>query len=512
VIAAIDGRAGLSTDKSQALMAPHRSQQFSTVLETVHQDTPKAPPPASRPAASQDTQGRVVSKRPGPDAPPEREASSATSNTTSKSEDVPSEDRADKSADTQPNEPERRETRRDDDTSNAITPDATQVRTPSLPQPQSAQQLAGNEPREGQVLGVPQTDATLAQGYTPSGKVGSTIQASLGRAAYNLSPHGVGEPGQPVNKAYAATAGAIAATALQPADPNLQAPQLDTHVVSVQEMVQLSNAARASMVANQDVGVKTSADTGESKHDLGRADTDPAQARNQILAQIGGAAGGVAAVQAQGAKSNAGQGDSSSLGTKSQSSQFTKEVKPVSVDSTGTPVSPSAAGLAAGTTTVGAAQMTRDGQSVQDGNQKLDPTLLNKIVQESRWMIRAGQSEVTIKLQPEHLGEMKLRVTHKDGDLTVQMTVDSTATKHLLDASLKDLRQQLQSENLAQGSLMLNVDVRQGGDSGSFAGFAKHSGLENGSQAIGSKPVEEAPQPGRVQPAGWSNSNISIYA
>jgi len=107
---------------------------------------------------------------------------------------------------------------------------------------------------------------------------------------------------------------------------------------------------------------------------------------------------------------------------------------------------------------------------------------------------------------------MKLKVVHKDGNMSVQMTVDSSATKHLLEASMNDLRQRLQSENLAQGNLLLNVDVRQGADSGGFSGFAGRTAHEGGVPAIPTGRVEEPAAPSRIQPRAWSDSNISIYA
>ncbi len=516
MIAAIDGRAGLPNDKPPVLQAPSRGQQFSRVLETVHQETPKASPPPSRPAATQDTQGRAVTKRPGPDTAPEREIPNPAASHPQKSagEEASAERAPEKSSAAAANEPDRPESQRDGDASNAVTPDASTVRMPALPQPMTAQQIAGAQPREGQVLTVPQGEPTLAQGYAQSAQVGSTLQAQLGRAAYNLSPHGVGEPVQPT---YAAPASAGAIAALQNADPEQEGVQAEMrpHVVSVQELVQLSNAARASMISSREAGVKSAADTGESHRDTASQDPNSAQARNQLLAQFGGAAG-AAPVQPSGAAANAGQGDAGSLGGQAHSGMLPKDLKPASPSAPALPASsvidPSAAGAVAGAATLGAAHHTQAGQPVPDGGQKLDPAMMNRLVQESRWLIRSGHSEVTMKLQPENLGEVKLKVLHKDGDLTVQMTVDSLATKHLLDASLKDLRQQLQQENLAQGNLLLNVDIRQGADSGGFNGLAKRAADEGGVQAAGAAPAEEAPAAGRAHPATWSNSNISIYA
>jgi flagellar hook-length control protein FliK len=105
---------------------------------------------------------------------------------------------------------------------------------------------------------------------------------------------------------------------------------------------------------------------------------------------------------------------------------------------------------------------------------------------------------------------MKLKVVHKDGDLSVQMTVDSAATKHLLESSLNDLRSRLQSENLAQGNLNLNVNIQQGGD-GRFAHLAKEAAQDGRAQTVNGQAVEQS-APAASRPAVWGSSNISIYA
>jgi flagellar hook-length control protein FliK len=519
VIQAIDSRAAFPTDATMALKAPQRGHRFSTALENAQQETPKAPP-QSRPAATQELQNRTVSRRQAPEATQEREAANtpAAKETTPKEPQRPAseasaERQPERTGETQPNEPERREPRGDENPGAIAMPDGTALRVPAQPQPATAQQFAAGQTREGLVLATPQGEQTLAQGYAPSGRVGSTLEAQLGRAAYNLSPHGVGEPVQP---AYATAPSTGAIAAMKPADPSLQAIQVEPHVVNVQEMVQLSNAARSAMVAAQAPAPKTAADTAEPKRDIAGGDASSAQARNQLLAQVGGATGGAAAaVQATGGSSNGGQGDAGLLGNRGQTGLPVKDVKPASNGASAPAVSAdatAAAGLTAGAATAATTHQARDSQPMAESGQRFDPAMMNKIVQESRWLIRTGHSEVTLKLQPESLGEMKLKVVHKDGDLTVQMTVDSAAAKHMLDANLKELRQQLQSENLAQGNLLLNVDVRQGGDPGGFTGFAKTAAQQGGIQPAGTPAAEEVSQASRAQPATWGNSNISIYA
>jgi flagellar hook-length control protein FliK len=136
--------------------------------------------------------------------------------------------------------------------------------------------------------------------------------------------------------------------------------------------------------------------------------------------------------------------------------------------------------------------------------------MVDRVVQEARWLLRNNHQEVTMRMEPEHLGNLKLHVTQKDGAMHVEMTVDTAAAKHLLDANMSQLRERFQQENLAQGQT-LHVDVRHGGNSE----FARQSGRQ-GSEAAGVAGIGHAvssEETAAVAPrAVWSNSNVSIYA
>lgn len=518
MIAAIDGRAGLPTDQPQVLTASPRGQRFSRELDHARQESPAASadrsPTAGAPAAPHDSPDRVVARRTRRDAPSQpktpKDAAHPASGTVSRDDgaDASAAQESGAAPGSSAEEPEQKGTRRGTDPSQTAIPDAASVRAIAPPPLLTADQTVGTQPRDEQVLGAPQGTLSLAQAYAASGQVGGTLQAQLGRAAYRLSPHAANEPVQTIPQGRAPDA---AAKSLQPADPEQQAGLVELHVVSVQEMIQLSNEARVAQGTEPDLGPRTPGAPGEYPRQAAHADPNSAQARNQLLAQIGGPAHGV---QRQAPPTNAGleQRSGGAPGTMARDLMPSRDLKPASAveadaaSETPTPVLPP------GAATVGSAHQADNALPVHDAERKADPALLDKIVQESRWLIRSGHSEVTLKLQPEHLGDMKLKVVHKDGNMSVQMTVDSSATKHLLEASMSDLRQRLQAENLAQGNLLLNVDVRQGADSGGFNGFAGRAAQEGGVPASTPARTEEAAGTSRVQPRAWSDSNISIYA
>jgi flagellar hook-length control protein FliK len=182
-----------------------------------------------------------------------------------------------------------------------------------------------------------------------------------------------------------------------------------------------------------------------------------------------------------------------------------KELPPKSVEGV-----PANTVLTAAAGTAGAAPAVDQPAALPAVGHPPDTRLVDKVVQEARWMLRDNHQEVTIRLEPEHLGNLKLHVTQKDGAMHVEMTVDTAAAKHLLDANISQLRERFQQENLAQGQL-LHVDVRQGGNSEFARQFGRQGSDAAGVAGIGhAAPGEETAA--AAPRAAWSNSNVSIYA
>ncbi len=138
--------------------------------------------------------------------------------------------------------------------------------------------------------------------------------------------------------------------------------------------------------------------------------------------------------------------------------------------------------------------------------------VVERIAQQARWLIRNNRNEVTFRLQPEHLGEVKLKISQVEGRFTVEMTVDNPAVKRMVESQLDNLQQRLQEENLASGQFEFNVDVRQGGDTKNPEIFALTPPANSLNQGEGQT---EAPNPNshvdRLRPV-WGQSGSGIYA
>ncbi|GAA0298754.1 flagellar hook-length control protein FliK [Gracilibacillus halotolerans] len=78
-----------------------------------------------------------------------------------------------------------------------------------------------------------------------------------------------------------------------------------------------------------------------------------------------------------------------------------------------------------------------------EGN-SLERQLVNELRQiliDSKFLsLRNGMNQLSIRLNPEHLGEMVVRLTEVNGEMTVRMIVQSQAAKELLDRNMHQLK------------------------------------------------------------------------
>ncbi|UFU01027.1 flagellar hook-length control protein FliK [Radiobacillus kanasensis] len=82
---------------------------------------------------------------------------------------------------------------------------------------------------------------------------------------------------------------------------------------------------------------------------------------------------------------------------------------------------------------------------VSQGNteQPAENKLLNeiqKILQSSKFLTNNGNSQLFLKLRPEHLGDMMIKMTQLNGEMTVKIIVQSQAAKDMLESNMQQLK------------------------------------------------------------------------
>lgn len=87
--------------------------------------------------------------------------------------------------------------------------------------------------------------------------------------------------------------------------------------------------------------------------------------------------------------------------------------------------------------------------------------VVEQVASEARWMITNNRNQVTLRLHPEHLGDVNLKVVQEDGGIMrIELKVDSLAAKSLLENHMSELRDKLAADNLAS-DFRFDVNVRK---------------------------------------------------
>ncbi len=89
---------------------------------------------------------------------------------------------------------------------------------------------------------------------------------------------------------------------------------------------------------------------------------------------------------------------------------------------------------------------------------------VQQILNQAQVMIRRGGGEASVKLSPEGLGEVQLKVMVQDGKVNVEMATETREAKRLIESSLADLKAQLGSHKLAVENVKVDVGTQSSMD------------------------------------------------
>lgn len=108
-------------------------------------------------------------------------------------------------------------------------------------------------------------------------------------------------------------------------------------------------------------------------------------------------------------------------------------------------------------------------------------TMTGLVVQKFDVTSMDGVSEAKLLLFPEQLGQVDVRISMQNGQLTAIFHTDTAIAKDMLDNQLAQLRTALQ----AQGLVVDKLEVSQGGPASQL--FGQHNSQGNGQQASGNR-------------------------
>lgn len=81
-----------------------------------------------------------------------------------------------------------------------------------------------------------------------------------------------------------------------------------------------------------------------------------------------------------------------------------------------------------------------------EGNREAN---IDEIMNQAQYLVKKGGGEVTVKMSPEGMGEVQLKVLLQDGKLNVEMQTQDKNVKKLIEESLSDLKSGLAAHRLS---------------------------------------------------------------
>jgi hypothetical protein len=136
--------------------------------------------------------------------------------------------------------------------------------------------------------------------------------------------------------------------------------------------------------------------------------------------------------------------------------------------------------------------------------------VVTSLVRHAKFMIGAGQSSATIRLEPPSLGRMRLEIVTENAKVTGKITVESQEARTILQNGLQELKEQLGQSGLKVESFDVQVGHNDG--TGGWANRENNESLKSSARTddYGSgrrivsveQPEPEAPHRGRSLETG----------
>ena len=128
-------------------------------------------------------------------------------------------------------------------------------------------------------------------------------------------------------------------------------------------------------------------------------------------------------------------------------------------------------------------------------------------------VLRENDSQqITLRLQPDHLGQVTMKVRQTGGELQVDMRVDNMMAKQIIEAGFDTLKSRFLDQELAYDQLSLNIEVDQRSAS-QYDRDQQNSGFgeEYASRSRGEAEQETIPDPVNSRPIVNNDSALNIY-
>lgn len=115
-------------------------------------------------------------------------------------------------------------------------------------------------------------------------------------------------------------------------------------------------------------------------------------------------------------------------------------------------------------------------KNLQAANQKLTQVhisksdIINQVVKKADIIVQNGHQEMIMKLEPESLGKLNLKISVENGIITAKFIAESQQVKEVLESSFNQLKDALQEKGISVQSLSVSVG-QQGAEFNSSQSF-----------------------------------------
>jgi hypothetical protein len=120
-----------------------------------------------------------------------------------------------------------------------------------------------------------------------------------------------------------------------------------------------------------------------------------------------------------------------------------------------------------------------------------------------------NKGNITLKLHPEELGELKINLRMEDQRLKVEIVTENTSVKEALMQNLDTLKETLSRQNIAMDRFNVSTDIRQGFQQGARDERELTQGNRGTSSAFQSATAVEETAPPKLL-YGWENDNSLV--
>lgn len=82
---------------------------------------------------------------------------------------------------------------------------------------------------------------------------------------------------------------------------------------------------------------------------------------------------------------------------------------------------------------------------------------IQQVMNQAQYLIKKGGGEMKVKLSPEGMGDLHLKILVQDGKVSMQMSADNPQAKKLLEENVSDLKHSLASHKLSVESIKIDT-------------------------------------------------------